>query len=293
MAGNPEALHRKKSMKIHLTRGYIETLVFATYPDGRILALDGGCRPDVPKMVSFVTEKLGRSYADVGLQLVSHSHPDHAGAVGYLRKKYGVPVAAPANMDRWYSGFGGFLQHKIDIYLTYTVVKAMGQPFHNLLYSRFTRPDYPLKDGQLLPGFPDWQALAAPGHTGHDMVFYHAESKTLYASDVILAVNRHMLVPFPLLFPGEMEETYFRLRNLDVKHLILAHSGMVRIENMASVIDPLLKLLKDKKTHQRFKHILPFTRFSPVLKAWSENEAEWTMEDEEYSFFMKHVANHK
>lgn len=274
-------------MRIHLTRGYIETLVFASYPDGRILVLDGGCRSDMPKMISFVEEKLGRSYSEVKLQIASHSHPDHAGAIGCLRKKYGVPIAAPANMDRWYAGFGGFLQHKIDICLTYTVVHAMGQPYKNIWYSRYTRPDYPLKDGQPLPGFPDWQALAAPGHTGHDMVFYHAESKTLYAADVILSVNRNFLVPFPMSFPEQMEETYFRLRNLDVQHLILAHSGMMRIENMASVIDPLLELLKDKKIHHHFKRILPLTRFSPVLQSWSENEAEWTMEDEEYSFFMK------
>ncbi|TWI74401.1 glyoxylase-like metal-dependent hydrolase (beta-lactamase superfamily II) [Desulfobotulus alkaliphilus] len=253
-------------MRIFVAEGYIQALLFALYPDGRVLALDGGCHCDVPAMESMLEKELGRQWTDVKLQLVSHIHPDHAGAAPVLKRKYGLLMAAPEGINRWYAGAGGFLQHKIDISLGYFVVYAMKKRWKNIYYRRKVCMDHVLKDGDLLPGFPDWQALSAPGHTNHDMVFYHAQSKTLYAADVILYVNRRFQLPFPVSIPHEMEESLLRIRNLDVERLILAHGGVLQVEGMAEIVDGLLALLARTRLSPLLRRIRPLTRFSPALK---------------------------
>ncbi|MCW7754104.1 MBL fold metallo-hydrolase [Desulfobotulus sp. H1] len=253
-------------MRIYAGDGYIQMLLFALYPDGRVLALDGGCRCDIPVMERMLEEGMGRRWSDVGLQIVSHIHPDHAGAAPLLQRRYGLRLAAPEGINRWYAGMGGFLQHKIDIFLGYFVVYVMKKPWKNLFYRRKISMDHALRDGDRLPGFPDWQALLTPGHTNHDMVFYHAETKTLYAADVILYVNRRFQLPFPVSLPDEMEESLLRIRNLDVKTLILAHGGILEVEGVAPIVDILLARLSETTINPMLRRIRPLTRFSPALR---------------------------
>ncbi|MDY0161850.1 MBL fold metallo-hydrolase [Desulfobotulus sp.] len=253
-------------MQICVTEGYIQALLFVVYEDGRVLALDGGCRCDVAAMTAFLEEGLKKSWSDVGLQVISHIHPDHAGAAPLLSRRYGLPLAAPEGINRWYAGIGGFLQHKIDISLGYFVVYVMGKPWRNIFYRRRIVMDHALKDGDFLPGFPDWQALSTPGHTNHDMVFYHQETKTLYAADVILYVNRRFQLPFPVSMPEAMGESLLRIRNLDVNTLILAHGGVMRVEGMAEIVDGLLKRLDESRLNPMLRRLRPLTRFSPELR---------------------------
>ncbi len=211
-------------MKIHSLEGQIQTIFIAEYPD-RLLLLDCGTRADGPLIIDFIKNRLKRSISELTLAVVTHMHPDHAGSAAWLRKKHGVALAAPTKIDRWYSGFGGFLQHVIDIYLAQFVVFRQRRPYRCLWHPRFVRADHELEDGEILPGFDDWQVLSLPGHTSHDIVLYHRESRTLYASDSMVIVKGRFALPIPILLPDHAYRSLDRLEGLPFENVHLAHGG--------------------------------------------------------------------
>ena len=253
-------------MEIHETDGYIERLFVAGYPDGRILVLDGGCRCDVGR-IARLCRKAGKSLRDVTLQFCSHMHPDHAGGTTVLKRTFGIPVAAQKNVNAWYAGPGGFLQHKIDTTLGYMVSRKTKRPIRSLFYPRKIPVDFPMKDGDSLPGFPDWEVIETAGHTAHDVVLYNKDAKTLYAADVMLIVGNDFSLPFPVPMPEKMKESLKRIRDLDVNTLLLAHGGRMEVDGLEEIVDGLVALLDSDWMNAFLKRIAPFTYFARETKS--------------------------
>jgi glyoxylase-like metal-dependent hydrolase (beta-lactamase superfamily II) len=116
-------------------------------------------------------------------------HPDHAGGAVLLRDKFGIPLAGHQELDRWYAGPGGWMQKVIDCLLMQSVAWRTRQQLEKGFFCSRIQPDFLLKDGDALPFFPDWQAVAVPGHTSHDLVLYHADQSLLYVADCFLEVK--------------------------------------------------------------------------------------------------------
>lgn len=251
---------------IHAVDGYIETLYLAVYKD-RVLALDSGCRSDVPRIEQVMRRRLNRPMSQLALTVASHTHPDHAGGAHTLRRRHAIPVAAPEEINLWYAGFSGGLQHKIDTLLGYFVAWTLKYPFEMICFKKHLFYDHPLTDGDTLPGFEDWQVIATPGHTSHDVVLYHPEAQTLYAADVILKVGAAYRPPFPVSMKKEMRESLEKLRGLKVRHLLLAHGGPQRVTDFSALIDTMLAELEKglPPGMQKFKKL---ERFSPVIKQY-------------------------
>ena len=72
-------------MQLHTIKGYIQDMYLVEYPD-RLLLLDGACRADIPHLKAFIETGLMRDFADLHTVVVTHMHPDHAGAAHKLRK---------------------------------------------------------------------------------------------------------------------------------------------------------------------------------------------------------------
>ncbi|MBF0442735.1 MAG: MBL fold metallo-hydrolase, partial [Oligoflexales bacterium] len=154
---------------MHFFSGQIEMIYLAEYPD-RILLLDGGCCGDLDKITKFVAGKLNRSISDIKLSLVSHPHPDHVGVAQLLRERFGIPIAAHETIDTWYQGLGGYFQHIVDMFHGEALSLKFDREIMSIKSKRVISPDFPLKDGDKVPGFPDWNVLHCPGHTAHDLV---------------------------------------------------------------------------------------------------------------------------
>jgi glyoxylase-like metal-dependent hydrolase (beta-lactamase superfamily II) len=176
-------------------------------------------------------------------------------------------VAAPRDINSWYAGFSGGLQHKIDTMLGYFVAWTLKYPFEMICYKKNLLYDHPLSDGDRLPGFEDWQVIATPGHTAHDVVLYHAETKTLYAADVILKVGSGYRPPFPVSMKKEMRESIEKLRSLDVQHLLMAHGGTQKVTDFSAIVDAMLMEI-DKGFPPGLKKLNKLEGFSPVIKQY-------------------------
>lgn len=257
---------------LHALEGQIETIYLAVYPD-KILLLDGGCRCDVRRIRHYVRNVLGRTMDDISLIFVSHTHPDHAGAAPVLRRKYGTPIAAHRNIDSWYQGVTGWLQHLIDYLLSWSVVIMMGQPFRRMWYPRTVRPDHLLDDGAALPRFEDWMLVATPGHTAHHSVLYNNDDGTLYVADMVLNLNGRWHPPFPVTMPKAQKASLDRLSRLAIKKLLLAHGGIS--ESFPPDLFRSLMHGTAKRPPWTFRIVMPLTMLPPdIRKYWRRDDYE-------------------
>jgi len=255
------------SFKLHQINGYIGTIYLAEYPD-RLLLLDGGARRDADRITTFIRRRLGRSPEEIKLCLVSHMHPDHAGGAPILRRRFQVPIAAHTDCDLWYRGPSGALQHLLDTILGhYSAHRQFGR-LERAWAPRFLAPDFHLEDGEPVCGFPDWIAYTAPGHTLCDLVFHHPGQRMLYVGDLVIRFEDQFLPPFPTLFPELMAATIKRLSRLPVDRILLAHRGIVPVDNGEKFFSSLLARLGQPVDNRRFRLVRPLCSVGPDARRW-------------------------
>lgn len=236
-------------MKLHHLDGHIQTILLAEYPD-RLLLLDGCCRSDISLLKNFIINSLQRPFSDLTLVVVTHMHPDHAGAANKLRKITGCKVATANVNGQWYSGLDGRLMHLTDMFLTKWVAKRMKRPHGKIWYSSQLIADYKLDDGEALPGFPEWIALSTQGHTDRDLSLHHLPSNKVYVADLMVKVRNKFIPPFPIFYPNRYRTSLHKIITLKPDSIILAHGGEVKLSD--DDFQRLLQLApKVPRTHWR------------------------------------------
>ncbi|MCC2618100.1 MBL fold metallo-hydrolase [Aestuariibacter halophilus] len=217
-------------MQFHQLDGYIQNIYLVEYDHGLML-LDGCCRADVALLKSYITENLGRPFSDLKLVVVTHMHPDHAGAAHRLRELTGCRIASADKDQPWYRGFSGALMHWTDMLLAGWVAGRLGKPRRNLWYSPVLKPDIRLRDGATLPGFEQWQALETPGHTDRDLSLLHVPSGRVYVADLVVRVKGHYIAPFPVFHPNKYRASIQRIIDMAPPSIWLAHGGEVSLSD--------------------------------------------------------------
>lgn len=198
------------------------------YPEG-LLLLDGCCRADIDMLKLFITEELSRPFNDLKLVVVTHMHPDHAGAAHKLRELTGCKIASAKTTTHWYRGVGGRLLHLTDLLLAGWVAGRLGKPRKNLWYSPFLYPDIELNDGEVLPYFAEWRTVTTPGHTDRDISLLHIPSNRMYVADLIVKVKNRFIPPFPVFHPNQYRASLQKVIGMQLDALWLAHSGEVNL----------------------------------------------------------------
>lgn len=217
-------------MQIHHLKGHIQDTYMAVYPD-KILLLDGACRCDIPLITDFITKELKRDLSQLKLVLVTHMHPDHAGAAQGLRKIAGCKIAAPNKDKHWYGGISGGLMYFVDQFLANWLTRKLKRKSKNLFFNPYLKPDYKLNDGDTLPGFDDWQVLETPGHTDRDLSAYHSQSKSVYIADLMIRSRYGYIAPFPIYLPEKYRSSLHKIKALNLQTHYLAHGGKVRVSD--------------------------------------------------------------
>lgn len=214
-------------MKLHKLDGYIQSIYLVEYKD-KLLLLDGCSRADIPVLKHFIIRTLQRPMSDLNLIIVTHMHPDHAGAAHKLRTLTGCKIAAANVPGQWYNGFEGVIMHLTDMLLAKWVAKRMKKPRRNIWYSSKLKTDYKLNDGDALPNFPDWIAHATQGHTDRDISLHHVPSNRIYVADLMVKVKGNYIPPFPVFYPNRYRNSLRKIIALKPDSIILAHGGEVQ-----------------------------------------------------------------
>lgn len=216
-------------MQIHHLKGYIQSIYLAEHKD-KLLLLDGCCRADIPMLKAFITETLGKPFSALKVIVVTHMHPDHAGAADKLRQMVGCKIVSANNDTHWYRGLGGALMHITDIALSVWVAGRLGKPRKNLWYSPKLIPDYRLNDGDIIPGFEEWCVLETPGHTDRDLSVLHLPSRRVYVADLMVKVKNRFIPPFPVFHPNKYRASIERINAMPLSSVMLAHGGEVKLD---------------------------------------------------------------
>jgi glyoxylase-like metal-dependent hydrolase (beta-lactamase superfamily II) len=238
-------------LNIHKLPGHIQSIYLVEYPE-KLLLLDGCCRADISMLEQFITGELNRPFCDLKLIVVTHMHPDHAGAAHKLRNITGCKIASAKMSSQWYQGLNGRITHLIDIALAAWVASRMGKAKRNLWYSPHLKTDYALIDKDILPGFDDWCVLTTEGHTDRDLSVLHLPSKRMYVADLLVKVKNRFIPPIPVNFPDQYLASILKVQALQPASLMLAHGGEVKL------------------TERDYDHILtvaprkPFTIWTPA-----------------------------
>ncbi len=103
-------------MKIHQISGYIQQIYLAEYPD-KLLLLDGASRADVGTILRYIRDELNRPVSDLKAIVVTHMHPDHAGAAHRLKALTGAEIVSNEQPKAWYAGIDGVAMHLTDLIL--------------------------------------------------------------------------------------------------------------------------------------------------------------------------------
>jgi glyoxylase-like metal-dependent hydrolase (beta-lactamase superfamily II) len=240
-------------MKIHHLQGYIQNIYLVDQNDSLML-LDGCCRCDINLLKGFIIQELNRPMTDLKVVIVTHMHPDHAGAADKLRRLTGCMVISANKQSHWYQGAIGLLMFLTDLVLTLWVAKRMGKPIKNIVYPRKIKTDLMLNDGDSIPGFKDWIVLETPGHTDRDLSVLHVPSKKIYVADLVIKLKKIFISPFPIFHPNKYKNSLEKIDKLKVHSLLLAHGGEVNVKDLQLL--QLIKNIPDKpKTHWRATRI--------------------------------------
>jgi hydroxyacylglutathione hydrolase len=146
--------------------------------------------------------KKGVKEDEIGLILITHVHPDHVGSAAELKKRLGVPVAAPKLEAAW-------LRRG----------KTEGQPmparpFGNLL-KLMVKPEFPacepdilLDEGKRLDEYGvEGRVLYTPGHSPGSLTFLLADGQCI-AGDLIAGGFVRQNKPDYSFFIDDREETH-------------------------------------------------------------------------------------
>ncbi len=256
------------SCKIHYIKGHIQNIFVAEYTD-KILLLDGGCRSDAKIIEEFITKTINRQMSDIKLIVVTHNHTDHAGGAQILRKKFNIPIAAYYNIDKWYEGFSGKIQHFVDFIFSWRVVIKSKKAHKRMWHNRFVKPNFRLFNKNVLPFFYEWEVIHTPGHTSHDISLYQQPSKILYIGDVVVQFNEKFHLPFPLHFPVEIKKSLEKLSKLEIKKILFAHGTDLISDNYKIFFDTMSNRAFDETT-QKFKFYNNFTKLGKTMKNYKE-----------------------
>jgi glyoxylase-like metal-dependent hydrolase (beta-lactamase superfamily II) len=185
----------------------------------RVAIIDAGWRSSGPSILRYLARQ-GRSPQDVSHIVATHYHPDHVGAMAYLRARCPALVAA-------HEAEAPSLQGEI----------PLPNPFQNPALGFVTTPiiassrpppvgvDLRLKDGDSLDVLGKMEIIHTPGHTPGSISLYFPTQGLLIVGDAL--VYRHRVLELPSIhFTVDMaqaRESVRRLAQLDFETLCFSH----------------------------------------------------------------------
>jgi glyoxylase-like metal-dependent hydrolase (beta-lactamase superfamily II) len=245
-------------MKLHIIKGYIQNIYLVEYNHGCLL-LDGCCKADVPTITQFFNTDLKRPMSDLKLVVVTHMHPDHAGAAHALRKITGCRIATGRSKGAWYGGFQGKLMYITDVLLSLYVARRIGRQLKNLWYKPTLLADVILNEGDLLPDFEEWKVIETHGHTDRDISLWHLPTHRIYVADLVVKVREKYLTPWPIFHPNRYRSSVEKIKSLSPDYVLLAHGGEIKsplIGECLNVHTPRLPRTHWRATKYRLNRIL-------------------------------------
>jgi glyoxylase-like metal-dependent hydrolase (beta-lactamase superfamily II) len=181
-------------------RGRTQTNVYLVAGGSSWTLIDAGWAGDAPAIRHAADEVFGPGRSPTSI-LLTHVHPDHAGAARELAHAWGCSVLIPAEelaiargeFEAMTVGAG-----PLDTWVVLPMLRAIGRRRREALIarSRFGDVARATDPAVPLPGLPGWQVIATPGHTAGHRSFFRADDRVVISGDAIVNLQLNSAVGF-------------------------------------------------------------------------------------------------
>ena len=126
--------------------------------------------------------------------LLTHDHPDHAGAARELAHLWKCSVwVHPAELPLVLGDVSTFHEYAnpLDRWVILPLLRLLGSKRTEAMVSQASFKDVarPLDLVAELPGLPDWEAVPTPGHTPGHVAFFRRADRVLITGDALVTIN--------------------------------------------------------------------------------------------------------
>lgn len=223
-------MDNKKDIPVHVIRGRASPSYII---DGKGLAVVDVCFPsDAAGIMKYVHGEMGRDVKDIRLIVLTHAHVDHVNGVDSLKNMTGAELTAYINAKKYLTGKKSIKRAswgKQFEFAKFMIKNRLPRPSFKDAFSmrwagipgikRGIRSgiDHRLKDGESLPGHPDWKVVYTPGHTDDSICLHNARHRMLISGDTLInSEGKLVLNPLQRLDERAMKESLEKLKQLEI-----------------------------------------------------------------------------
>jgi glyoxylase-like metal-dependent hydrolase (beta-lactamase superfamily II) len=177
--------------------GRTQTNMYLVHSGSRWALVDTGWAGDAARTDGAVRSLLGPHVRPAAI-LLTHCHPDHAGAAAELAAAWGCQVwMHPAERPIAAGNFAAMRTWAgpLDRWVILPVLRAMGTRRREALLARSSLGDLArsLQPGTGVPTLPGWHAVPTPGHTPGHVSYLRRRDGVLLTGDALVTVRVNSL----------------------------------------------------------------------------------------------------
>lgn len=174
-------------------RGRSQTNVYLVRSDQAWSLIDAGWASDADDIARAAEVTFGPRSRPASI-LLTHSHPDHAGAARELAERWACPVYVhPAELALAMGDYASIHAHAapLDAWVILPALRALGRRRCERVLARTSLRDVAraFDPHARLPGLPDWTFISAAGHTPGHSAFFRKRDRVLIAGDALATVE--------------------------------------------------------------------------------------------------------
>jgi glyoxylase-like metal-dependent hydrolase (beta-lactamase superfamily II) len=173
--------------------GRTQTNVYFVRSDAGWFLVDAGWQNDRARIAQAAVQLFGVGSRPESI-LLTHCHPDHAGAAldlarGWDREVLMHPAELPIATGDFEAmrAFAG----PLDRWVVLPIMRAMGPKRREAVLSRSSMGEVAraFDPGGEVPGLPGWQCLPTPGHTPGHVAYYRPADRVLISGDALVTLR--------------------------------------------------------------------------------------------------------
>lgn len=177
--------------------GRTQTNVYFVRAADRWVLIDAGWDSDRPRIEDAAARLMGRDAAPAAIVL-THDHPDHAGAARVLAERWSCRVFVHPDESAIARGsFPAMWRHAgpLDRYVILPAISALGRRRRDAMLERNSLAPVVdvLEPGGTTPHLPGWRWVHTPGHTPGHVSFFRDEDRVLISGDALVTLQVNAL----------------------------------------------------------------------------------------------------
>jgi glyoxylase-like metal-dependent hydrolase (beta-lactamase superfamily II) len=186
--------------------GRTQTDVYFVRTGPSWVLIDAGWAKDVSRIQRAAGSLFGTDSRPVAI-LLTHCHPDHAGAARPLARAWGCAVYMhPDELPLATADFAAMVASAgpLDRYLILPLMRAMGRRRREAVLARSSLGDVArtFEPGAGVPGLPGWECVPTPGHTPGHVSYFRPSDRVLITGDALVTLKVNSWAGLLLRRPG-------------------------------------------------------------------------------------------